>query len=141
MENENTGLKHKYIQALRYNNEEKEQMLNNALELAVEIKNNKLNLKISNSLGEYYFKVYNYEKAITYYIDSCRQVKNIVISVPEEFRISYINFNNLYKYYNILVRIKQDYYKVEGDTYKKYDHINNEAELIEFFDELDKILS
>ena len=132
-ENGDTGLKRKYIEALRYNNEEKEQMLNNALELAVEIKNNKLNLKISSSLGEYYFKVYNYEKAIACYLDACIQVKNIVISVPEEFRISYINFNNLLKYYNILVRVKQDYCKVKGDTYKKYDCINNEAELIEYF--------
>ena len=56
-ENGDTRLKHKYIEALRYNNEEKEQMLNSALELAVEIKNNKLHLKISSSLGEYYFKV------------------------------------------------------------------------------------
>ena len=86
-ENEDTGLKHKYIEALRCNNEEKEQMLNNALQLAVEIKNNKLHLKISSSLGEYYLKVYNYEKAINCYLDACIQVKNIVISVPEKFRI------------------------------------------------------
>ena len=140
-ENADTELKHKYIEALRYNNEEKEQMLNNALGLAVEIKNNKLCLKISSSLGEYYFKVYNYEKAVTYYIEACRQIKNIAISVPRQFRISYINFNNLFKYYNILIRVKEDYSDVKGDAHKKYDCINNEAELIEFFEELDEILS
>jgi len=140
-ENEGTELKRKYIEALRYNNEEKEQMLNNVQQLAVGIKNNKLRLKISSSLGEYYIKVYNYEKAITCYLDACIQVKNIVISVPEKFRISYIKFNNLLKYYNILVRIKQDYPKVKGDIYKRYDCINNETELKEYFGVLDKILS
>ncbi|MBZ9685316.1 hypothetical protein G9F72_002990 [Clostridium estertheticum] len=140
-DNGDTVLKRNYIDALRYNNEEKEQILNNVLGLAVEIKNNKLHMKISSSLGEYYFKVYNYEKAITSYLDACRQLKKIVISVPQQFRVSYINFNNLLKYYNILVRIKEDYSEVKGDTYKKYDYINDEAELIEFFEELDKILS
>ena len=140
-EKRDTELKLKYIEALRNNNEEKEQMLNNVLQLAVEIKNNKLLIKISSSLGEYYLKVYNYEKAITFYIDACRQIKNIVNSVPEKFRISYIKINNLLKYYNILVRIKQDYCRQQVDTYKKYDCINNETELKEFFGVLDKILS
>lgn len=140
-ENRDTGLKRKYIQALRYSDEVKEQMLNNALGLAVETKNNKLHVKISSSLGEYYFKIYNYEKAIICYLDTCRMLKDLVISVPEQFRVSYVNFNNLLKYYNILVGVKEDYSKVKGDKYKKYECINNETELIEFFENIDKIIS
>ncbi len=138
-ENENTVLKLNYIKALRCNNEEKEQMLNNALGLAVDLKNTKLRLKISGDLGEYYLKFGKHDKALTYYIDVCDQVKSLVLSVPKQFRVTYINFNNLLKYYNALVHLKVDYSKVKDEPCKKYEWINNEAELIEFFQDLDYI--
>ena len=139
-EKQDTRVKHKYIEALRCNNEEKEQMLNNVLELAVEIQNNKLCLRICSSLGEYYFKVNKYKQALTYFIDACRRVRNIAISIPEEFRIQFINSNGLLQYFNMLVEIKRQYSKVNGNKYKKYDCINNEDELVEFFENLDRIL-
>jgi len=139
--NTDTRLKHKYIAALRYDGEEKEQMLKSALQIAVELKNNKLHLKICSSLGEYHFKLFNYEKAITYYIDACRQVKNIVISIPEEFRIQFINSKKMLRYYDTLVQVKQEYFKDSGYSYRKYHCINNDNELIDFFGELDKIIS
>jgi tetratricopeptide (TPR) repeat protein len=139
-EKQDTKLKRKYIEALRVNNEEKKQMLNGALELAIEIQNHKLHLKICSSLGQDYLQIDNYEEALTYYFDACRLVKNIAITVPEEFRIQYINFNKLFRHFNILVKIKEQYSKVDGNNHKKYDCINNEAELIEFFEVLDKII-
>jgi len=140
-ENGVTELKHMYIEALRCNNKDKGKMLNNALELVVKIKNIRLYLKISSSLGEYYLKANNYEKAINCYLDACTQVKNIVKSVPEEFRVQYINSNNLLKYYNVLVRVKEDYSKRKGEIRKKYECINNETELLEFFEDLDEIIT
>lgn len=139
-ENMDTNLKRNYIEALRYNNEKKEQMLISVLELPVKIQNNKLHLKICSSLGEYYFNVQNYEKAMTYHLDACNQVKNIVFTVPEQFRIQFINSNNLLRYYNKLISIKKYYSKVKNYNYKKYDCINNEAELGDFFQDLDKII-
>ncbi|MFT5875831.1 MAG: tetratricopeptide (TPR) repeat protein [Clostridium sp.] len=140
IENGYISLKHKYIEALRCNNEEKEQMLNSTLELAAEKQNSKLQLKICNSLGECYFKEDDYVKAISCYVDACIQVKNIVFSVPVEFRIQFINSNNMLKYFNILAQAKMSDSKLDGNNYKKYDCINNENELIEFFEDLDKII-
>ena len=139
-EKQDIRLKFKYIEALRCNDEKKEQRLKRVLELAVKIQNSKLLIKICNSLGEYYFKVNNYEKALTYYVDACRWVKNIIISVPGEFRIQFINSNNLLRCFNILVQVKQHYSEENDYNYKKYDCISNEDELIGFFEELDKIL-
>lgn len=139
-ENGDTRLRRKYIEALRCNNSEKEQMLTSALQLAIEIKNDKIYLKICSSLGKYYFQVDNNEKTLIYYLNACRQVKNIAISVPEEFRIKFVNSNNLLQYFNILVEAKQLYSKLNGNSYKKYDCIKDEDELAEFFEELDKIL-
>ncbi|WP_291637054.1 hypothetical protein, partial [Clostridium sp.] len=122
------------------NNEEKEQMLNSTLELAVEKKNSKLQLKICNSLGEYYFKEEDYVKTLNCYVGTCILVKNIVFSVPVEFRIQFINSNNMLKYFNILAQVKGNDSKLDGNNHKKYDCINNENELIEFFEDLDKII-
>lgn len=131
-------LKRKYIEALLCNDEDKQQLLSNALEIAMEIQNNMLQLKICNSLGEYYFKTQNYEETIKFYTLSCRQVKNIVMSVPEEFRIRYINSNNMVKYFNALIQARQYYYK-EVDNNKKYEFINDKVELIHFLEALDKL--
>ena len=139
-ENRDTSLKRNYIEALRYNNVKKEQMLISVLELPVKIQNNKLHLKICSSLGEYYLKVHNYEKALIYHLDACNQVKNIVFTVPEQFRMQFINSNNLLRYYNKLISIKKYYSKVKNYIYKKYDCINNETELIDFFQNLDKLI-
>ncbi|MBU3188838.1 hypothetical protein K9O30_08470 [Clostridium bowmanii] len=140
-ESEDVRLKHKYIEALRCNNEEKEQMLNSALELAVEIKNCELHLKISSSLGAYYFRVHNSEKTKTLYLDVCKQIKNIIISVPEEFRIQYINFNKLLDYYNRLGCVKQEFSTSYVNKYKIYHYISNKDELVEFLEDLDKIIT
>lgn len=139
-ENQDTRLKSKYIQALRCNDEEKEQMLNGSLELAMKIQNNKLHIKICSGLGEYYSKVNNYEKALTYYVDACSMIKNIVITVPEEFRIQFINSSNLLGTFNLLIQLKQHCSENNDSNYKKYECINNREDLIGFFEELDKIL-
>jgi tetratricopeptide (TPR) repeat protein len=136
----NTILKLKYIEALRCNNEIKKQMLESALELAKEIQDNKLYLKICSSLGECYFNLHDYEKALTYYIDGCRQVKNITISVPREFRIQFINSNGLFEHFNRLVQVKQLYDKTDIENQREYHNIGNEDDLIKFFEELDKVL-
>lgn len=133
-------LKKKYVEALKCNNEEKQQLLITALELAVEIQHNKLQLKICSRLGEYFFKVENYEKTITYYALACRQIKNIVMSIPEEFRRKYINSNNMLEYFNAFVRVKQYYSKGNDNNNNRYDSLNNKEELIEFIQGLDKII-
>ncbi|MEK6266815.1 MAG: hypothetical protein N2B06_18915 [Clostridium sp.] len=137
-ETKDVVLKKKYVEALKCNNEEKQQLLTTALELAVEIKHNKLQLRICSRLSEYYFKVENYEKTITYYVLVCRQIKNIVMSIPEEFRRKYINSNNMLEYFNAFVRAKQ-YYSKENDN-NRYNYLNNNEELILFIQGLDKII-
>lgn len=131
-------LKQKYVEALMCNNEKKQQLLNTALEIAVEIQNSKLQLKICCSLEEYYFKERNYEETIAYYTLACRQVKNIVMSVPKEFRRKFINSNNMLQCFNSFVQVKQ-YYSKESDNNNEYSCINNEKELILFFEALDII--
>ena len=140
VESENIRLKHKYIKALRCNNEEKEQMLNSALKLAVDIKNCKLHLKIASSLGDYYFRLHNYEKTKELYMDVCKQIKSIIISVPEEFRIQYINFNKLLDHYNRLGCVKEEFSTSYMNKYKIYHYISNKDELVEFLEGLDKII-
>jgi len=138
VENGSTKLKLLYIKALRCDNEEKEKMLQSVLKLEAEIQNNKLHIKIRNSLGEYYFIKNNYDKALMYYSDACRQIKNVIISIPKEFRIQFINSNNLYQQLNEIIEVKQHYSKANGKNIKKYNCINNQNELIEFLKGLDE---
>lgn len=133
-------LKQKYVEALKCNNEKKQQLLNTALELAVEIQNNKLQLKICRSLGESFFKERNHEEAIVYYTLACRQVKYIVMSVPKEFRRGFINSNSMVQSSNSFIQVKQYYSKEYDNNSNKYSCINNEKELVLFFKTLDKII-
>jgi tetratricopeptide (TPR) repeat protein len=136
-----TLVKLKYIEALRCSNEVKTQRLKEALELANEIKNNILYLRICSSLGECYFKYNDYEEALTYYGEACRQVRNIVSSVPEEFRIKFINSNEFFELYNSVVEVKKQYYEKGVENQKQYKNIHDEDELVEFFHNLNKILN
>lgn len=136
-----TILKRKYIEALRCNNELKTQMLKEALELAKEAKDNKLYLRICSSLGGCYLKLDNYEKSLTYYVEACRQVRDIVSTVPEEFRIQFINSNEFFEHYNRVVEVKEHYHKKGVENDMECHNIHNEAELIEFFKKLDIILT
>jgi len=138
VENGSTKLKLLYIKALRSDNEEKGKMLQSALKLEAEIQNNKLHIKICSNLGEYYFNQNNYDKALTYYVDVCRQMKNIILSVPKEFRIQFINSNNLYQQFNIIIQMKKHYSRVNINDIKQYGYINSEDELIEFLKGLDE---
>jgi tetratricopeptide (TPR) repeat protein len=135
-----TMLKRKYVEALRCSNEVKTQMLKAALELAKETKDNNLYLKICSSLGECYFKLNDYDETLMYYGEACRQVRNIVSGVPEEFRIQFINSNEFYKLYNRIVEVKEQYYKIGVENQKQYKNIQDEDELVEFFYNLNKIL-
>jgi tetratricopeptide (TPR) repeat protein len=133
-------LKLKYIEALRCSNDKRKEMLEGILELAKEMKYTKLHIKVCSSLGDCYFKLTDYEKALPYYVDACRQVRNIIISVPREFRIQFINSNALFEHFNRLVQVKQLYHKKHIVNQREYHDICNEDELIEFFENLDKVL-
>ena len=137
---EDAILKRKYVEALRCNDEVKEQMLQSALELAKERSENKLYLKVCSSLGEYYFKLNDYEKALVYYVYACIKVKDIVTSVPEEFKVQFINSNAFFESFNRLIQLRQLYYIKEVESQKEYNCINDEDELIEFLRDFDKIL-
>jgi len=134
-------LKRKYIEALRCNNEVKTQILKEALELAKETKDIILYVKVCSCLGEWYFKLNDNEKAITYYVEACKQVRDIISTVPKEFRIPFINSNKLFEHYNRVVEVKEHYYKKGVESDKEYHNIYNETELIEFFKKLDEILT
>jgi len=138
VENGFTRLKLLYIKALRCDNEEKEKMLQSALKLEAEIQNNKLHIKICSSLGEYYFNQDNYDKALKYYVDACRQMKNVILNVPKEYRIQFINSNNLYQQFNMIIQMKKHYSRVNINDIKQYGCINSEDELIEFLKGLDE---
>jgi tetratricopeptide (TPR) repeat protein len=135
-----TILQLKYIEALRCNNEVKTQMLKDALELAKEIKNNILFIKICSSLGECYSKLNDYEKALTYFVDACRQVRDIINTIPEEFKIPFINSYESFEHYNRVVEVKEQYYKKDVEDKKGYKHFHDEDELAEFFYNLNEVL-
>jgi tetratricopeptide (TPR) repeat protein len=135
-----TLLKHKYIEALRSSNEVKTQMLKASLELAKGTKDTKLYILICNSLGKGYFKLKDYEKALTYYVEACRQIIDIVSTVPQEFRIQFLNSNGFVELYNRVVEIKEQYYEKGVENQKRYKNIHDEDQLVEFFIDLNKTL-
>lgn len=94
---ERVRIKLNYIEVIRgENNKSYEiQALNDILVLAAKIKEDKIYRMACISIGDYYSKFGEEHKAISYYDDACKHIKNVLNTVPEEFRTQFYNFHNL----------------------------------------------
>lgn len=98
MESENYSIKHKmkYVEALRCKslNSNYIKEMESILELTIKVKDIKMQWRIYNRISKYYKNKDNMEAAEEYYLKACNIVKNIVPSVPEDFNISFVNYDN-----------------------------------------------
>jgi tetratricopeptide (TPR) repeat protein len=98
MESENYRIKNKmkYVEALKCkcHNSNYIKAMEGVLELAIKVKDIKMQWRIYNRMGEYYTNKDNVEAAEEYYLKARNIIKNIISATPEDFNIPFINYDN-----------------------------------------------
>lgn len=64
---------------------------------------------VTKLIGDYYFKQKNYFNAINYYLESCEMIKDLIVQMPEEHRINFMNSHGMFEPFNSIKRIKTRY--------------------------------
>lgn len=139
---------HLYCIGLLSNGKDQLKALLSGLEISKRIKNKQLIQFISSAIGDYYFKENSYYYAANYYIEASEVIKELVAQVPNEFKLNFMNSNNMAKPFRRIEYIKNRYIKYvdkgNNDLHKEFDsfHIKNREELEEIleFDAVDEFL-
>jgi diguanylate cyclase (GGDEF)-like protein len=90
-------------------------LLNEAIEYSKKYKEIDIYWKIYTAIGDCYFDKKDYLYAVIYYFEACGILKDIILQLPLEYRLSYIKLNNALKPFNKFLGIN-NYYKNNKDT-------------------------
>ena len=88
---------------------------NEALEYSNKYKEVDIYWRIYTSVGDYYFDKKDYLYAVIYYFEACGILKDIILQLPVQYRLSYVKLNNAFKPFNKFLGIN-NYYKANKDT-------------------------
>jgi diguanylate cyclase (GGDEF)-like protein len=87
--------------------------------------------KIYSEIGNYYFRQREYSYAVTYYFEACGIIADLVLQVPKEHRVNFINSNNMIKPFMRFIDIEN--YFESGRLFSKENSnsiiINNEGDI------------
>ena len=129
---ESLKLKKMFIE-IKLNKCENIEILLNALGLAKEINNVKIEWRLCCLIGDYYSKNKDINEALSFYNDAFTIVKNMVISVPEEYRLQFANLSKFYEAYNSLMNVKQYYSEGNNENFNICKFIKSKEELDTIF--------
>ncbi len=115
-DNDSVKLKGQYILAKKneFNGSGNLEILKSALELAGITGNSKIYSYICCSIGDYYEKNNELPDAVSYYYKAYSIVKKLILSVPEEYRIGYINCGNSLEVINKFILLKKQSNKLSN---------------------------
>ncbi|MGV8981166.1 diguanylate cyclase [Clostridium sp.] len=88
---------------------------NEALEYLKKYKEVDVYWRIYTSMGDYYFDKKDYLYAVIYYFEACGILKDIILNLPVEYRLSYVKLNNALKPFDKFLIIN-NYYKSNKDS-------------------------
>jgi len=71
--------------------------LTKAIELCKKYEQAQILWRIYSEIGNYYFNDKEYSYAATYYFEACGLASDLVLQVPKEYRVNFINNNNMTK--------------------------------------------
>jgi diguanylate cyclase (GGDEF)-like protein len=89
--------------------------LSKALEYSKRHKEIDINWKLNTEIGDWYLDKKDYLYAVIYYFEACGILKDIILQVPLEYRLTYIKQNNALKPFNRFIGIN-NYYKNNKNT-------------------------
>ncbi|WP_202747918.1 tetratricopeptide repeat protein [Clostridium rhizosphaerae] len=140
-DNDSVILKEQYILAKKneFNGSENLEILNSALGLAGLTGNSKIYSYICCSIGDYFEKNNELLDSINYYYKAYSIVKKLIFSVPEEYRIAYINCSNSLEIINKLILLKKQSTKLSDYSYAELKSLSNLKQLEDILNIVDSI--
>ena len=103
----------------------------NTLEYSKRYKQVDINWKLNTEIGDYYLEKKDYLYAVIYYFEACGILKDILLQVPFEYRLAYMNQNNAFVPFNKFIGIN-NYYKKNKNVEmidEEFVNVNNEEGL------------
>lgn len=109
--------------------------------LAIELckKNEQANLlwKIYSLIGDYYNRRREYSYAASYYFEACGVIADLVLQIPREFRVKFINSNNMIRSFEKFNNLEFYFQNTElNNSYTNEIIISSEGELEQMFNSL-----
>ncbi|MEG0774026.1 diguanylate cyclase [Clostridium sp.] len=87
--------------------------------------------RIYSEIGNYYFRKKEYSYAVTYYFEACGIIADLVLQVPKEYRVTFINSNNMIKPFMRFIDI-ENYFennKLFSKAVNSRIYVNNESDI------------
>lgn len=111
--------------------------LNKALKAAKKLERYYTYWQICNAMGDYYFINKNYFYGINYYFEACEIIRNLVMQLPDEYKISYIKCHHVLQPFSKLANIREydDYNKINELEQNRFEDISLE-QLDDLFKEI-----
>lgn len=106
--------------------------LNKALEYSKRYKEIDISWKINTEIGDCYLDKKDYLYAVIYYFEACGILKDIILQVPMEYRLTYLKQNNALEPFNKFIGINNYYKNKNNNTAvldEKYVNVSDEAGL------------
>lgn len=102
------NIKKAYLEAIFTDNvNNKVTILEDLLKLSIRNKDYRMNIRIYNSLGNYYLKDGIYEQAISCYQSACENINKVLSNVPEQFKTGLLKSCCFNEVFNKLAEVKQ----------------------------------
>ena len=114
VKNERVYVKKLYVDGL-IGKKKSIKLLNEAIEYSKKYKEIDIYWKIYTAIGDCYFDKKDYLYAVIYYFEACGILKDIILQLPLEYRLTYIKLNNALKPFNKFLGIN-NYYKGNKDA-------------------------
>lgn len=114
VKNERVYVKKLYVDGL-IGKKKSIKLLNEAIEYSKKYKEIDIYWKIYTAIGDCYFDKKDYLYAVIYYFEACGILKDIILQLPLEYRLTYVKLNNALKPFNKFLGIN-NYYKSNKDA-------------------------
>jgi diguanylate cyclase (GGDEF)-like protein len=134
IDDERIQVKKLYIDGILGQDDNRIDNLNKAMDIAVRIRDKNIQWKICRAMGDYYFIKGNYFYAVNFYFDACELVKAMVLSLPEKYRVGFVNFHNINATFHRLYILKRYYNRECENGIDIPPQIRNLREIEELFE-------
>lgn len=125
-----------YIKGICSKSEEKLAYLKKALNIAINIKDKNLQWRLYRNIGNHYLENDTIFFAMNFYLDACEIIKNLTMSVPEKYKFSYVQSNNMLEPFNKLIKLNYSFNKIDSSKPVEFADINSLNKLYEVFEYL-----
>lgn len=127
-----------YVSGLCCQKENKLNFLKKALNISIKLNNKTLQWKLYKNIGDYYLENNTIFFAMNFYLDACKIIKILTMSVPEKYRLGFVKHNKMLEPFEKILQISNSVSGQINVGIINYENIDTLKKLYEVFDYLNQ---